>query len=419
MKTYLVGGAVRDELLDYPFSERDWVVVGATPETMEADGFRPVGRDFPVFLHPQTGEEYALARTERKTGRGYKGFHFYTGPEVGLEDDLARRDLTINAMARGEAGELVDPFGGREDLDNRVLRHVSPAFAEDPLRVLRVARFAARYHHLGFVVAAETLGLMRQLAVSGELEALTPERVWAELHKALSERSPWVFIEVLRRSGALRVLLPEVDRLFGVPQRADFHPEVDTGVHILMSLEQSARLSDDPRVRFAVLVHDLGKGTTSEDVLPRHLGHEERGIELVHALCDRLRVPNDYRELAIPVTRLHLLCHKAFELRPVTLLKIFRAADAFRKPERLELMLQSVESDARGRRGFEDTPYEQGRWLRALFDHIRTLSPKPFVEQGLKGAAIGEALDRAREAAIREFRHTHPAAPSEPRRIQS
>ncbi len=417
METYLVGGAVRDKLLGYPFSERDWVVVGATPEAMEADGFRPVGKDFPVFIHPRTGEEYALARTERKTGRGYKGFHFHTGPDVGLEDDLARRDLTINAMARDRDGNLVDPFDGRRDLEERLLRHVSPAFSEDPLRVLRVARFAARYHHLGFVVAAETLGLMRELAVSGELEALTPERVWTELNKALSERSPRVFVEVLRQCGALRALLPEVDRLFGVPQRADYHPEVDTGTHILMSLDRSAELSDDPRVRFAVLVHDLGKGTTSSEILPRHIGHEERGIDLVHSLCDRLRVPNEYRELAVPVTRLHLLCHKAFELRPVTLLRLFQAADAFRKPERFELVLRAVEADARGREGFADTPYPQGRWLRELLAHLQTLSPRPFVDKGLKGAAIGEALDRAREEAIRDFRRQH-APQAVPRRAE-
>ena len=413
MEVYLVGGAVRDQLLDYPCSEKDWVVTGATPEEMVDLGYRPVGKDFPVFIHPESGQEYALARTERKTGRGYKGFTFHTGTDVSLEDDLIRRDLTINAMARTADGEIIDPYGGRRDLDKRVLRHISPAFAEDPLRVLRVARFAARYHHLGFTIAAETLGLMRTLAISGELEQLTAERVWTELQKALSERSPQVFVEVLRHTGALRVLFPEVDALFGVPQRADYHPEIDTGIHVLMAMEKAATLSADPRVRFAALVHDLGKGTTSSDILPRHIGHEERGLPLVNAFCDRLKVPNDYRELAIPVTRLHLLCHKAFELRPVTLLKIFKAADAFRKPERFELFLLAVEADARGRRNFEDRPYHQGIWLRRLFAHLRnSVSPREFVDQGLQGAAIGEAMERKQEDEIRRFKVDTLPAPA-------
>jgi len=408
MNIYLVGGAVRDELLGYPFFEKDWVVVGATPEQMVAQGYRPVGRDFPVFIHPKSGEEYALARTERKTGQGYKGFSFYTGLDVSLEDDLIRRDLTINAIAKSSDGVIIDPYNGRADLDNKILRHVSPAFAEDPLRVLRVARFAARYHHLGFVVAPETLGLMRLLAIGGELRQLTPERVWMEIQKALSEKSPHIFIEVLRNCGALKEILPEVDKLFGVPQRADFHPEIDTGIHTLMTLERAAHISDDPKVRFSALVHDLGKGTTSADILPRHIGHEERGIPLVEEVCDRLRVPNDYRELAIPVTRLHLLCHKAFELRPITLLKIFRAADAFRKPERFELFLQAVEADARGRKGFEETPYIQGQWLRRLFKELQPISPQEFVAQGLTGANIGTALETKREQAIKAFRDACP-----------
>lgn len=401
METYLVGGAVRDKLLEYPFHERDWVVVGATPEDMEATGFRPVGRDFPVFIDPDSGEEYALARTERKTGKGYKGFHFYAGPDINLEDDLRRRDLTINAMAEAPDGALIDPYGGRRDLENRVLRHVSDAFAEDPLRVLRVARFAARYHHLGFTIAPETRALMAQLATGDELAHLTPERVWMETRKALGERSPQVYVQVLRDCGALAVLLPEVDNLFDVPQRADYHPEIDTGVHVLMALEVAAELSDDPRVRFAVLVHDLGKGTTSPDILPRHIGHEERGVPLVQAVCDRYRVPNEYRELAIPVTRLHLLCHKVFELRPVTVLKIFKAADAFRKPQRFEHFLLAVEADARGRKGFHDTPYPQGDWLRSVLAELNTLSTRELVAEGLRGAAIGEALDHRRQARIR------------------
>ena len=408
MDIYLVGGAVRDELLRFPFKERDWVVVGAEPKALIDKGFRPVGKDFPVFLHPETGEEYALARTERKTGKGYKEFRFFADATVTLEQDLARRDLTINAMAKDARGTIIDPFGGREDLSRKVLRHVSPAFAEDPLRVLRVARFAARYHHLGFTVAGETLDLMRSLAVSDELEHLTPERVWMETEKALGEPSPQVFIEVLRECGALNVLFPEVDRLFGIPQRADYHPEIDTGIHTLMSLKQAARLSKDPKVRFAALVHDLGKGTTSPDILPRHIGHEERGIPLVDALCDRYRIPNEFRQLAIPVTRLHLLCHKVFELRPVTILKIFKAADAFRNPERFEPFLMAVEADARGRLGFENMDYMQGRWLRALLPRLRAVPTQPLLDKGLKGSAIGEALDRQREALIRELRQTMP-----------
>jgi len=408
MKIYLVGGAVRDELLGYPFSERDWVVVGATPENMTELGYRPVGKDFPVFIHPRSGEEYALARTERKTSHGYKGFSFYTGQEVSLEEDLVRRDLTINAMAKSADGEIIDPFNGRGDLQKKVLRHVSPAFAEDPLRVLRVARFAARYHHLGFVIAPETLALMRTLSCGSELSHLTPERVWREVERALGEESPQVFFQVLRNCGALKVLMPEVDRLFGVPQRAEFHPEIDTGLHTLMAIEQAARITSDRKVRFAALVHDLGKGTTSVDILPRHIGHEERGIPLVEAFCERLRVPNEYRELAIPVTRLHLLCHRAFELRPITLLKIFRAADAFRKPERFKLFLQAVEADARGRKGFEHRVYHQGQWLHKLFAEVQAISPKQFVEQGLTGPAIGKALDKKREQAIRRFRELNP-----------
>lgn len=385
------------------------MVVGATPEQMGQLGYRPVGRDFPVFIHPDTGDEYALARTERKTGKGYKGFHFITGPDISLEEDLVRRDLTINAMAKDKQGNLIDPYNGLQDLQNKVLRHVSDAFAEDPLRVLRVARFAARYHHLGFTIAPETLDLMKTLAASDELQHLTPERVWAETQKALAEQSPALYIEVLRECNALAVLFPEVDRLFGVPQRADYHPEIDTGVHTLMALRMAAHISPDPKVRFAALVHDLGKGTTSADILPRHIGHEERGIPLVEDLCDRYRIPNEYRELAIPVTRLHLLCHKAFELRPATLLRIFKAADGLRKPERFELFLQAVEADARGRLGYENEPYVQGQWLREVLAELLVISPKEFVEQGLKGAAIGEALDRRREQLIRTLRDQRDA----------
>lgn len=400
MDIYLVGGAVRDELLDYPSHERDWVVVGATPQEMDAQGYRVVGNDFPVFLHPQTGEEYALARTERKTAPGYTGFQFYASPEVTIEDDLKRRDLTINAMARDKHGNLIDPYGGQADLANKLLRHVSEAFIEDPLRVLRVARFAARYHHLGFTVAAETQALMQTLASSGELQALTAERVWKETERALAERSPHVFVHTLRDCGALAVLFPEIDRLFGVPQRADYHPEIDTGTHILMALEQAAMLSKDPAVRFAVLVHDLGKGTTPMAVLPRHIGHEERGVPLVKDLCKRLRVPNQTRDLALAVTRFHLLCHKATTLKPATVIKLLKALDAFRRPGNLEPFLLSCEADARGRKSFEKTPYHAGQWLRRVFSELQLVRAAEFVAQGLSGKAIGKAIEDKRRQII-------------------
>ncbi|MBQ0712183.1 MAG: multifunctional CCA addition/repair protein, partial [Porticoccus sp.] len=354
MNLYLVGGAVRDKLLGYPFTEKDWVVVGATPEEMIEQGFRQVGSDFPVFLHPKTKEEHALARTERKSGAGYKGFQCFSDTSVTLEEDLSRRDLTINAIAEDADGNLTDPYGGRQDLADKILRHVSDAFVEDPLRVLRVARFAARYHHLGFTIAPETLALMAEIAASGELQHLTPERVWVETDRALGEQSPRTYIEVLRQCDALKVLFPEVDQLFGVPQRADFHPEVDTGIHVLMALDQAAILDKDPAARFAVLVHDLGKGITPEDVLPKHSGHEERGVQLVNTLCDRLKAPNRYRELAVGVTRYHLLSHKAPYLRPVTILKLLKGIGALRQPGKLAQFIRCCEADARGRLGFED-----------------------------------------------------------------
>jgi tRNA nucleotidyltransferase (CCA-adding enzyme) len=321
MEVYLVGGAVRDKLLGYPVHERDWVVVGGTPEILTAQGYRPVGKDFPVFLHPQSNEEYALARTERKSGRGYQGFQFCTDPGITLEEDLSRRDLTINAMAMDGNDNLIDPYGGQRDLQQRLLRHVSPAFAEDPLRVLRVARFAARYAHLGFTVAPETLTLMTNITHSGELQYLSAERVWMETERALAERSSRTYIDVLRQCGALKALFPEVDALFGIPQRADYHPEIDTGLHVLMALDQAAILSNDPVVHFAVLVHDLGKAITPAEVLPRHIGHEASGVKLVNQLCDRMRVPNRFRELAVAVTRHHLNCHKAPHLKAATTLR--------------------------------------------------------------------------------------------------
>ncbi len=401
MRTYLVGGAVRDELLDRPVSERDWVVVGATPEDMIRQGFRAVGKDFPVFLHPETREEFALARTERKVAPGYRGFRVHASPEVTLEEDLGRRDLTVNAMARDERGTLVDPFGGADDLRARRLRHVSPAFREDPVRVLRLARFAARFHHLGFTVADETMALCRAMVADGEAAALVPERVWRELARALCERTPSAFIRVLRECGALAVILPEVDALFGVPQRRDYHPEVDTGIHLLLALDQSARLGDELETRFPVLVHGLGKALTPAAELPRHRGHEERGVPLVEALCDRLRVPNACRELGRLVARHHLLCHRLAELTPKRVVGLLEALDSFRKPERVERFASACEADARGRPGLEDQPYPQAKLLRRASEAAAAVRARPFVEQGLRGPAIAGAVHAARVRAVK------------------
>ncbi len=404
MDLYLVGGAVRDKLLNYPFTEKDWVVVGATPDELIRKGFQQVGSDFPVFLHPETKEEYALARTERKSGVGYKGFQFFADTSVTLEQDLSRRDLTINAIAEDSDGNLIDPYNGQKDLNEKTLRHVSEAFAEDPLRVLRVARFAARYQHLGFTIAAETLSLMTEITASGELQYLTAERVWVETEKALRERSPRTYIEVLRQCNALKALFPEIDRLFGVAQRADYHPEIDTGIHVLMALDQATALDNDTATRFAVLVHDLGKGITPKDVLPKHTGHEERGVQLVNDLCDRLKVPNRYRDLAVSVSRYHLLCHKAPTLRPKTILKILNGVGALRQPEKLAQFIRCCESDARGRLGFEDTTYESGIWLTKVFNAIQTIDNQEFIQQGLSGKALGEAIARKRQQIISDFK---------------
>ena len=404
MDLYLVGGAVRDKLLNYPFNERDWVVVGAKPKELLEQGFQQVGSDFPVFLHPDTKEEYALARTERKSGVGYKGFQFDTDIGVTLEQDLSRRDLTINAIAEDLEGNLIDPYNGQQDIADKVLRHVSAAFSEDPLRVLRVARFAARYQHLGFSIAEETMTLMSQISSSGELQHLTPERVWVETEKALGEQSPRTYIEVLRQCHALKILFPELDRLFGVAQRADYHPEIDTGVHVLMSLDQATELDNDTATRFAVLVHDLGKGITPKDILPKHTGHEERGVQLVNDICDRFKVPNRYRELAVCVSRYHLLCHKAPTLRPKTILKILKGIGAFRQPEKLAQFIRCCESDARGRLGFETTTYESGIWLSQVFNAIQKIDNQIFIEQGLNGKALGDAIDRERQKIISDFK---------------
>ncbi|MGM0413088.1 MAG: multifunctional CCA addition/repair protein [Pseudomonadota bacterium] len=402
MQTYRVGGAVRDNLLGEPAGDTDWVVVGATPEEMEAQGFRAVGKDFPVFLHPETGEEYALARTERKTAPGYHGFDFHAAPDVSLEEDLARRDLTINAMAEDPDGRLIDPYHGRADLQARVLRHVTPAFAEDPVRILRVARFAARFEPLGFTVAEETRALMRAMVAAGEVAALVPERVWAETERALGEAAPGAFIRVLRDCGALAEVFPEIDALFGVPQPPEHHPEVDTGDHTLRVVEQAARLSPEPVVRFAALVHDLGKGTTPASEWPRHIGHEGRGVPLVEGLCERLRTPKAFRELGVIVAREHLHFHRAGELKPKTLVDLLERVDAFRRPERFEQFCLACEADARGRPGYEDRDLPQPGILHTAREAAAAVEARPFAEQGLKGPEIGEAVRHARIQAVAE-----------------
>ena len=411
MNIYLVGGAVRDELLGYPYHEHDWVVVGATPEQLVATGYQPVGKDFPVFLHPETHEEYALARTERKHGHGYGGFSFYTEPDVTLEQDLARRDLTINAMARDDQGTLIDPYGGRQDLEARILRHVSPAFAEDPLRVLRVARFAARYHHLGFTLAPETLALMHQLVDEDEMEHLVAERVWKETSRALLEHDPDIFFTLLREVGALARLMPELDALFGVPQPPQHHPEVDTGIHTMMVLQQAARLSDELVVRFAALLHDLGKGVTPPEQWPRHIGHEQRGLPLIRTFCERLNVPKDCRDLALLVAEFHTHIHRALELKASTLLKVFQRADLFRRPERLNQILLACKADSRGRPGHEENPYPQADFVHEAFQRCRTVDVKALREKGYEGQALGRQIDRERLRQLRQFqRHTKDQA---------
>jgi len=404
MQTYLVGGAVRDELLGVPFHERDWVVVGATPQDLLDQGFTPVGKDFPVFLHPETKEEYALARTERKQGHGYTGFAVHFEPSVTLEEDLRRRDLTINAIARRPDGTLIDPYGGRRDLEQRVLRHVSEAFVEDPLRVLRTARFAARYAPLGFRVAPETLELMATITKQGELAHLAMERVWVETERALREDDPAAYFRVLRDCGALAALFPEVDALFGVPQRAEYHPEIDSGVHTLMVLTQAARLSGRSEVRWAALLHDLGKADTPRDELPRHIGHEKRGLRRVNALCDRIKVPNAHRQLALTACEYHLLVHRCRELTGKTLLKLLSATGALRPEGRFESFLTVCEADARGRLGREESPYPQADYLREARDIAAGITAKSFIEQGLQGKDIGEGIARERVRRLEEFR---------------
>jgi len=398
MKIYVVGGAVRDQLLGLPVTDRDYVVVGATPEQMVAQGYKPVGRDFPVFLHPQTHEEYALARTERKTARGYRGFAFRAASDVTLEEDLARRDLTINAMARDEQGTLIDPFNGAADLRSRMLRHVSPAFAEDPVRILRLARFAARF---GFDVAAETLALMRGMVADGEADALVAERVWQEISRGLMEKKPSRMFEVLRACGALARVMPEVDALYGVPQRPEHHPEVDTGVHVMMVVDYAASRDYTLDVRFAALLHDLGKGTTPREEWPRHVAHEERSVGLVAALCERLRVPAECRDLALIMAREHGNIHRAAELRPGTIVQLLQGADAFRKPERFARLLQACESDSRGRLGFGERPYPQAQRLASAFKAAAAVDAGAIAKQHNEPVRIKEEIHRARIAAVR------------------
>ena len=409
MQIYKVGGAVRDRLLGQPGTDIDWVVVGATTEEMLAKGFRPVGADFPVFLHPKSGEEYALARTERKSGRGYGGFTFHASPEVTLEEDLIRRDLTINAMAEDDHGNLTDPYNGQQDLAGRVLRHVSPAFAEDPLRVLRVARFAARYAGLGFTVARETMELMRRLSESGELQALTPERSWKEISRALMEEQPQVFIQVLRDCGALKVLLPEVDALFGVPQPEVHHPEIDSGVHTLSVLEQAAQHQQPLTVRWACLLHDLGKGLTPQSEWPRHIAHEHKGLTLIKTVNERFKAPRDCQELALLVGQYHTHGHRALELKPSTLLELLQSFDVYRRPQRFEEFIVACEMDARGRKGFEQRSYPQADYLRGAASAARGVAVQPLLEKGFKGPELGEALKQERLNALKAYKEAASA----------
>ncbi|MDF7759223.1 multifunctional CCA addition/repair protein [Kosakonia cowanii] len=411
MKSYLVGGAVRDTLLGLPVKDRDWVVVGATPQEMLDAGYQQVGRDFPVFLHPQSREEYALARTERKSGSGYTGFTCYAAPDVTLEQDLLRRDLTVNALAQDENGTIIDPFNGQQDLRQRTLRHVSPAFNEDPLRVLRVARFAARYAHLSFRIADETMRLMRDMTAAGELAHLTPERVWKETESALRTRNPQVYFQVLRDCGALKVLFPEIDALFGVPAPAKWHPEIDTGIHTLMTVSMAAMLSPEVDVRFATLCHDLGKGLTPPALWPRHHGHGPAGVRLVEGLCQRLRVPNELRDLAKLVAEFHDLIHTFPILQPKTIVKLFDAIDAWRKPQRVEQIALTSEADVRGRTGFEAIDYSQGRLLRAAWEVARAVPTKAVIEAGFTGAAVREELTRRRIAAVAQWKAEHCPQP--------
>jgi tRNA nucleotidyltransferase (CCA-adding enzyme) len=410
MNIYLVGGAVRDRLLEFPVLERDWLVVGAKPEDMLNQGFKPVGKDFPVFLHPQTHDEYALARTERKTAPGYKGFAVDANPAVTLEEDLLRRDLTINAMAIGEDGVLVDPYQGQQDLQKRILRHVSPAFSEDPVRILRVARFAARYAHLGFAVAEETRQLMQDMVNSGEADHLVSERVWAELHKALSEASPTAFFQTLKDCGALAVIFPEIQALYGVPQPPQYHPEIDTGLHCMMALTQAARLSSKPEVRLAALLHDLGKALTKSEYWPSHHGHERNGLPVLETFCQRLRVPKVVKVFCAHVMEYHTHCHRVFELRGDTLVDMLQAIGAFKPDHHLADFLLACEADARGRTGFEDSDYPQARYIKAAAQAALAVDTQQILQSDLQGAQIGVAIQKLRYQVVNAFKQNYVAS---------
>lgn len=406
MQIYLVGGAVRDQLLNIPVKDKDWVVVGSSPSEMLSQGYSQVGQDFPVFLHPKTHEEYALARTERKQGSGYTGFVCDSSDSVTLEEDLLRRDLTINAIAQDQEGHLIDPYKGQQDIQNKLLRHVSPAFKEDPLRVLRVARFAARFHHLGFRIAPETCSLMRTMTASGELDHLVAERVCQETLRAISERSPAVYFEVLREVGALKVLFPEIDALFGIPQPEKYHPEIDCGIHTLMVLEQATLLSEDTTVRCAALLHDLGKALTDPDKWPHHYGHERLGLKAIKRLCERIRIPNNIKELALLASEYHTHIHKAFELRPDTVLKVLKNCDAFRRQERFTALLTCAKADARGRTGFEQSDYPQESFFKEALQAAQAIDIQTLVKQGHKGKELGDKIDKERVQAIAELKRS-------------
>ncbi len=408
MQVYRVGGAIRDQLLGLPVKDNDWVVTGSSPEAMVEAGYRPIGKDFPVFLHPQSKEEYALARTERKVARGYAGFTFNTDPTISIEQDLARRDLTINAIAEDEQGNYIDPFNGIQDIQNRVLRHVSDAFVEDPVRVLRVARFAARFAHLGFTIAPQTRNLINDIGESGELDALVAERVWSELDKALAEPDPQVFFTSLRDCGVLKKLFPDIDRLFGIPQTAKYHPEVDTGVHLMLCLKKSAELEYDNEIRFAVLTHDLGKGTTPSDILPGHRGHEQRGVKLTRKFCARWKVPKSYTELALMTCEFHTHIHRLYEMKASTILKFFKQTDVFRRPERFKKMTRACIADARGRTGFENDPYPQADYAVRLVDKLVALDLSEILESGKQDKELGKAIDEYRLDYLKSIQEQDP-----------
>lgn len=410
MQIYLVGGAVRDQLLNITVKDKDFVVVGATQDEMLRLGYEQVGKDFPVFLHPQTKAEYALARTERKVAAGYTGFECYAAPDVTLEEDLQRRDLTINAIVQDSQGNIIDLTHGRADLENRMLRHISPSFTEDPLRVLRVARFAARFHYLGFTIAEETLTLMRQMTSEGELASLTPERIWKEVEKTLTTRDPQVFFTVLREIGALAVVFPDIDCLFGIPAPKRWHPEIDTGIHTLMVLEQAALLSPDIGIRLAALLHDLGKAKTPPEKWPSHHGHGQLGLPVIKAFCQRYKIPNEYRDLAMMVSEQHTNIHNAMQLKPATIVKIFDKTDAWRKPERFKKLLVACTADVRGRLGFSSHPYPEANYMTAMLEQALSIAVKPIVEAGYCGANIKQELTRQRINALARLKNRETQA---------